>query len=199
VRRLGRILLHAVTVLSLLLCVAMIALWVRSYWVQDRLSFHSPNYTWHGRVVRQDLLTFHSEWGVCQIQQWRWTGKGPYTEEGFGWERYPSFNHKFYGSPLNRLGFRFELISGDAPSDDEVEYSVTGVNEGADIHVPHWAVALSTAVLALRLLHRCIRRRRRRTANQCIACGYDLRATPDMCPECGASDNNLIAPLRETR
>jgi hypothetical protein len=53
--------------------------------------------------------------------------------------------------------------------------------------VPHWLLALIFAILPARRLYTRARRRAalRRGLNQCVGCGYDLRATPDRCPECG--------------
>lgn len=57
--------------------------------------------------------------------------------------------------------------------------------------VPYWALVLGAAVLpALWLGHTAYTRilgRWRRRGGLCAGCGYDLRATPDRCPECGTA------------
>jgi len=52
--------------------------------------------------------------------------------------------------------------------------------------VPYWFLSLLLALLPAYCVRRWLRARRRRAAGQCPICGYDLRATRDRCPECGA-------------
>jgi hypothetical protein len=58
------------------------------------------------------------------------------------------------------------------------------------VFLPHWLLCVIFALLPLHgaVIVRRERRRRRGAANNlCSACGYDLRASPGQCPECGAA------------
>ena len=160
-------LLNLLTVLSLLLCIAAVALWVRSYWYVDVLR-------WPGGIVR----SVGSHNGILVLQSykpdrdapylpWRQTSRG--RDPGYDWRNWG-------GSPWNRSGFGY--AEGSTAAGNRIRQAV----------VPHWAVALAAgflpAALARRLQgHR--RRRRRAKAGLCPRCGYDLRGSPDTCPECG--------------
>ena len=61
------------------------------------------------------------------------------------------------------------------------------VSDSLDIAVTHGILVTAAALLPLACLWRRYRGRNRWVAGQCVQCGYDLRATPDRCPECGAA------------
>lgn len=73
-------------------------------------------------------------------------------------------------------------------SDPNVDryYAYKGVN--VTFGIPYWFVmALSSVLPLLWVRRRLIRRRQWSRLNQglCTMCGYDLRASPERCPECG--------------
>ncbi|HEV2293615.1 MAG TPA: hypothetical protein VGR35_07155 [Tepidisphaeraceae bacterium] len=69
------------------------------------------------------------------------------------------------------------------------------------VSIPFWLIGLICVPLPLWLTatrRRAATRQRRRSAGQCEHCGYDLRATPGRCPECGAAAC-LLAPVLTAR
>ena len=52
---------------------------------------------------------------------------------------------------------------------------------------PHWFVVVVSGALPAVWFARFRRRRERLLQGRCRRCGYDLRASPERCPECGAS------------
>jgi hypothetical protein len=58
--------------------------------------------------------------------------------------------------------------------------------------VPYWLVIVAAAAPMLVPVPGAVRRRRRTRAGLCAACGYDTRATPGRCPECGRTQPTAV-------
>jgi hypothetical protein len=194
-----RRLLNYATALSLLLCVAVCVLWVRSYWATDLFWWHGITDEGDRCYIRQDLV----EAGRGGVGMSRSVRSGPRRPVDGGpsvrevaervsipfyrvWRpRYPNFYNR-NGAWLDRAGFQFDYYVA-WPDPDPLR---PAHGWSWKVVVPCWALAAGTATLpAARAASRLRRRWRTRGAGLCPTCGYDVRATPDRCPECG-----LLAP-----
>jgi hypothetical protein len=180
-----RCLLNVVTILSLLLCVALAAAWVISYFRYDAAYFSK---VW-GDPERPRRRFFHVRSSLGSISlayQYENAVRemiNPYdrTELGRGWQTTTESARPPRPLPPGDtgpglLGLRWYWRSQFHPKQLRLErYFI----------IPFWlpvlACALPPAVWAVR------HRRRRPVPGRCPACGYDLRATPGRCPECGAA------------
>ena len=175
--------------LSLLLCAAVVMLWVRSYSRSGVLQRESEDNTgdgyvrlsigvWDGRVFlgRVNRYPDASLGDFRSAPAWTLdTGSSHSPDDwGYGWRR-PSGPD---GSSV--IGVAYERI----------DPGPMWAMRARTVRVPCSYVALLLSVapaLWLRSWHRRRRVLRRRRLQRCPSCGYDLRATPGRCPECGTA------------
>jgi hypothetical protein len=181
-----RHLLNLLTLLSLLLCVAVTALWVRSYWRWDSLRQHglwvdsraAAGQSYCSSSGRLWLTRSH---GALDFENLQYEEELRRRERKQGLDpsrwRYSGLPHDRAKPPPGRLGFHFfrrqyQLAPGATMS-------------VLSFGVPHGLIAGLAAVLPAVRTRNWLRYRRRHGLGACPSCGYDLRATPDRCPECG--------------
>jgi hypothetical protein len=164
-RRLIRLLFAVCSAASLLMCVTVLALWVRSYWVNDYMCFSGID----GEGAE---LVVASVWGSNRGALSVYRVGGPWTTTRVVW-RSPRATAS--AGPLTwweRLGFGYRYYSDGGTITAGVPHAVPG--------------ALFACLPAFWIARRRrVWRRARRSL--CQSCGYDLRATPDRCPECGST------------
>jgi hypothetical protein len=172
---------------SLVLFSAVLLLWGRSYfrsdWIDADTHSRAGWYRWQCRF-RSDsglwLLAINQERmpGPAHVE---WLRERPYfigSWQASAASEWVIRNHQSR-SIWNRLGFSC------------AKWLVWGT--GYEVTAPFWVVAATLGALSIPrvvALARSWRRRSRISRGQCALCGYDLRATPDRCPECGG-----VAPL----
>ena len=152
---------------SLVLCLAAAVMWLRSTWRGDALTVGGPL----GLVIRSQpgLIIVNVSPGAAENRRgWRHEA-WPYPA---GWSRWSRQRPRWW----HRLGFGHDV----------------GWTEGQRVDslvLPYYFVVSVAGVLAGLFLVQRLRARRRPCTGRCPHCGYDLRATPERCPECGAVPN----------
>jgi hypothetical protein len=176
VKRLLRSAINVLAAASLLLCLATAGLWLRSYWVEDVLWATCWEPPEGGRTYRIQHCSgaFASYRG--HLAGW------------FGWSERPK------GQLMPLWYFEFEHPTGFYLAADLGFSSRRHVFEGYPYNLwiwrlPTWslvsAFTVLPAIVTFRQVRAARRRRRRDRLGLCPLCGYDLRATPGRCPECG--------------
>jgi hypothetical protein len=147
--------------MSMVSCVAMLALWGRSYFRSDFCT--APN----GGYYR-----LSSNRGEIQISYW--AGAPPILKFVYFEIGQPPHKNQQHLLSFSAHRYEWSMLRDDA-LDDSPPPIVT------DIIFPHWSASALLAILPAIWW----RRRNQHQPGTCRSCGYDLRATPNRCPECG--------------
>jgi hypothetical protein len=195
VKRLGmkRRLFNLAAVASLVLCLLSLALCVRGQFVQDTFSFESPgaaggindDRSVQLTISRRGLLLSYFGGRRPIPREWHYR-RG---EAGAAVDTSYEDLHAFIVDAVSSNTFR--VIHGWAFRWYGIAIAVP--HPTFIVGVGHWvAIALSGLLPAVWIVRQA-RRHRKRQFGLCRVCGYDLRATPERCPECGTIPQRPIA------
>ncbi len=185
-RPMRRRLVDILSMVSLLLCVVCIVFCIRSFWVVDefewldgalkpipffneyeilssrgRINFTHRHYKGESRYWGERLTGHVCRWNTWAAHSYPWCSYWGLAAE-------PK-------SPTH-LGFDAIYLRSSGPDSPLTVISFT---------LPLIVAILAFGIWPTFQCLRWLRNRRRFRIGHCIKCGYDLRASPDRCPECG--------------
>jgi len=188
--------INVLTAMSLLLCVAVCVVWVWSYRRQWQLTRAPAGAT---------LMQFTSRPGrlvISIVDDWpddrtSFATTSPSSFAGPVFAAATGTRKRFLGIALRTGDVSVAMHNGRTVVHQELGKLPLGplrtwpTRRSVELAIPFPFLLLLTACYPTAgLVSRYVRNqraRRRMQACRCLACGYDLRATPDRCPECGTA------------
>lgn len=171
VKQTFRWLLNGLTVFSFVIALGVAGSWGRSYWrngddihymSMDRKTTHSLTELYTGRIMYAFLKTDVASPSYDFVRRFNWSLMNG-NDNGI----IPA--NSFYGIRWEqyKLGTRGSKIIW------------------VRVSIPHAYLLLLFSTLPAIRGYRLYRRRSQFLPGHCVKCGYDLRGTPERCPECG--------------
>ena len=165
-KRFHRRILSGLAALSLLFCAACVPMWIRSESTQDWLEIQIGHRLWGLNSGRGRLK-------LCYLSPI------PLSTTG-----------RFQGGSIHTT--EHLLIAEDRPQNvwQSIGFFCGSFIDSGGAYVYEllfrcWVVMIATGLLPVLWFCGPSFRRNRSNSGHCSGCGYDLRATPDRCPECG--------------
>jgi hypothetical protein len=197
-RRAGRVLFALSATISFVLCAGLLTLWLRSIWRVDSVGVRDgpprEDHYWCTIESAGGTLSFtvrdaiaHANVGSGAVllqpstRPWRDVGEwsvSPHSRPADAERTHPETT---LGFGTSRGIFSAALVAGS----------------WRRWSLPHWLPVAVTAALPIVWSAGRQRAARRRRRGLCPSCGYDLRATPTRCPECGAPSPRPPQPLSQ--
>jgi hypothetical protein len=172
---------------SLVLCVATVALWVCSY---GHIAW--ATYTTSVGTESRSHYMFTTAGGLVGVSWGHHTFAPADRDEFIAWSDRNFAPQGWIGGtsklrpgarPMTRSRTGFDCVFQRSPLRGGPPASA-GVYR--TIIFPYWSIVGLFLIAPVARIAQMVRRRGRKGQGFCPTCGYDLRATPDRCPECGS-------------
>jgi len=175
------------------MCVATCVMWVRSYHSYDFLHLErkgngSRGYQSHGAWTGPGEFVYYSRSDI-QISQafspWAFTHYSLTGQNALkAWPEQRNFVAGTATHTFLSVRWGHFQTSGRWGIPPLIPFR-NSERQRTAVVVPLWMIAAATTVLPVFWLVLRIIQKRQKRLGLCAICGYDLRATPDRCPECG--------------
>jgi hypothetical protein len=211
-KRFRRWLFNGVAALSLPLCVASAFLWVRSlyhcdcvcYRLRTEINYSVPPIPKHlflistgPHVIDVSLGPSCGRWGTySHVPYSGFTLSSDSREPTLGLpaetEVLPgtgaTIGSLFFNTWANHWQPAIHAFAGfgwESSNDRVVANHLAAKASSMRVSIPMWFLVAMFAILPFNGIRKMLRALSRSQHGLCTYCGYDLRATPDRCPECG--------------